>query len=76
MADAMASTPPVVNTAEEVAAIRQLVPTRARILLVTTTFHMRRAQRPFERQGFKVLPFPVNFQARPLGRPPLVYRSW
>ena len=35
-----------------------------RILLVTSAFHMHRAQRLFERQGFKVLPFPVDFQAR------------
>ena len=60
----MASTPPVVNTAEEAAAIRQLLPTGARVLLVTSAFHMRRAQRLFERQGLKVLPFPVDFQAR------------
>ena len=67
----MASTPPVVNTAEEAVAIRRLLdrsktasapPTR--ILLVTSAFHMRRAQRLFERQGFEVEPFPVDFQAR------------
>ena len=74
-AAAMASTPPVVNTAEEAAAIRQLLPARARILLVTSAFHMRRAQRLFERQGLNVLPFPVDFQARgrwagPLWRDP------
>ena len=63
-AAAMASTPPVVNTAEEAAAIRKLLPARARILLVTSAFHMRRAQRLFERQGLQVLPFPVDFQAR------------
>ena len=63
-AEAMASTPSVVNTAEEAAAIRQLLPRRSRILLVTSAFHMRRAQRLFERQGLKVLPFPVDFQAR------------
>ena len=71
----MASTPPVVNTAEEAAAIRQLLPARARILLVTSAFHMHRAQRLFERQSLKVLPFPVDFQARgrwagPLWRDP------
>ena len=68
-------TPPVVNTAEEAAAIRQLLPTGARILMVTSAFHMRRAQRLFERQGLNVLPFPVDFQARgrwagPLWRDP------
>ena len=61
---AVASTPSVVNTAEEAAAIRQPLPGRLLILLVTSAFHMRRAQRLFERQGLKVLPFPVDFQAR------------
>ena len=52
----MASTPLVVNTAEEAAAIRNLLPTGARILLVTSAFHMRSAQRLFARQGLMVLP--------------------
>ena len=60
----MTSTPPVVNTAEEAAAVRQLLPERSRILLVTSAFHMHRAQRLFERQGLVVQPFPVDFQAR------------
>ncbi|WP_114993546.1 YdcF family protein [Synechococcus sp. UW179A] len=69
-AAAMQSTPPVVNTAEEAVAIRQLLQPSdrstisPRILLVTSAFHMRRAQRLFERQGLKVVPFPVDFQAR------------
>ena len=69
-ANAMASTSPVVNTAQEAIAIRQLLQrshssaTTTRILLVTSAFHMRRAQRLFERQGLLVLPFPVDFQAR------------
>ena len=64
-ADAIASTPPVRNTAEEAAAIRALLPPDpSRVLLVTSAFHMRRAQRLFERQGMTVRPFPVDFQAR------------
>ena len=62
---AMESTPPVRNTAEEAIAIRARLPDASpRVLLVTSAFHMRRAQRLFERQGMKVLPFPVDFQAR------------
>jgi len=73
---AMASTPPVVNTAEEAVAIRRLLmagstgqpsdqdASSGRIILVTSAFHMRRAQRLFERQGLVVQPFPVDFQAR------------
>ena len=73
---AMASTPPVVNTAEEARAIRRLLPaSQSRVLLVTSAFHMRRSQRLFERQGLQVLTFPVDFQARgrwagPLWRDP------
>ena len=64
---AISSTPPVLNTAGEAVAIRRLLPARqSRVLLVTSAFHMRRAQRLFERQGMQVVPFPVDFQA--LGR--------
>ena len=64
-ASAMASTPTVVNTADEARAVRALLPGRdRRILLVTSAFHMRRAQRLFEREGLRVVPFPVDFQAR------------
>ena len=46
-------------------AVRTLLPDASpRVLLVTSAFHMRRAQRMFERQGFTVLPFPVDFKAR------------
>ena len=75
-AAAMASTPPVLNTADEAVAIRRLLPARqSRVLLVTSAFHMRRAQRLFESQGLQVLPFPVDFKARgrwagPLWRDP------
>ena len=35
---------------------------RPRIILVTSAFHMRRAKMLFERKGFEVDPFPVDFQ--------------
>ena len=60
----MASTPPVVNTAEARAVAALLRRDERRVLLVTSAFHMRRAQRLFEREGLKVLPFPVDFKAR------------
>ena len=64
-AAAMESTGPVVNTAEEAAAIRMLLPSASqRVLLVTSAFHMQRARRLFERQGMTVLPWPVDFKAR------------
>ena len=69
---AMASTPPVLNTADEAVAIRLLLPGgKYRVLLVTSAFHMHRSQRLFERQGLHVLPFPVDFQARGLWAGPL-----
>lgn len=71
-ATVIASTPPVINTSEEAIAIRRVferIPSppsvsSKRILLVTSAFHMRRAKRLFERQGFQVFPYPVDFQAR------------
>ena len=55
----------VTNTAQEAKAIRRLLPQdQPRVLLVTSAFHMRRAQVMFERQGLTVLPYPVDFQAR------------
>ena len=79
----MASTPPVVNTAEEAATIRRLLspPSSSlsaaspRILLVSSAFHMRCAQCLSDRQGLMVLPFSVDCQARgrwagPLWRDP------
>ena len=66
----MASTPPVVNIAEEAIAIRQLLQRSkssfisTNILLFTGAFDMRPAQCLFERQGLMVLPFLVDFQAR------------
>ena len=86
--NAIAVTPAVVNTAEEAAQVRNLfdaidgatpsseATTEApKILLVTSAFHMRRAKRLFEHQGFAVVPFPVDFQTRgawagPLWRDP------
>ncbi|MGQ3684434.1 MAG: YdcF family protein [Candidatus Loosdrechtia sp.] len=53
----------VVNTAEEANAVADLFGgEKKRILLVTSAFHMRRARLLFERAGFEVAPFPVDFQ--------------
>jgi uncharacterized SAM-binding protein YcdF (DUF218 family) len=66
------ATRPARNTAEEarvVAALlgeRHVVPAGrsgpARILLVTSAFHMARARTLFQRAGIAVTPFPVEFQ--------------
>ena len=60
---ALASTARVVNTAEEAVAVAALLPPRAPVILVTSAFHMKRAQRLFERRGLRVIPYPVDFQA-------------
>lgn len=61
-----------VNTEEEARTVASLIAqrnavgagqgARPHILLVTSAFHMRRAQRLFEQSGFNVTPFPVDFK--------------
>lgn len=57
------STARVRNTAEEATAIAALLPRGSSVVLVTSAFHLPRAVRLFERQGLRVIPFPVDFQA-------------
>ena len=57
----------VVNTAQEAEAVAALLRDEglgdgAHVLLVTSAFHIPRAQAVFERQAFRVTPFPVDFQ--------------
>lgn len=71
-AQSMLTTGVVVNTAEEAAAVAEILSqrpgvgttqgARPQVLLVTSAFHMPRAQRLFERVGLAVTPFPVDFQ--------------
>lgn len=56
------STVRVRNTAEEARAVSDLLPRGSGVVLVTSAFHMPRAQRLFERRGLRVIPFPVDFQ--------------
>lgn len=51
------------NTAQEAVAVRAML-TESKILLVTSAFHMQRAKQQFERQGFEVSAFPVDFRVR------------
>ncbi len=49
------------------------------LLLVTSAFHMPRAQALFEKQGFKVHPFPVDFQvsaAKEVGLMSFLPQAW
>ena len=63
--EAIFTTGRVSNTAEEALEIKRsfnLSGSSSKILLVTSAFHMQRAKRQFERQGFIVHPFPVDFK--------------
>ena len=51
----------VVNTAVEAVAVRELISPSKRIILVTSAFHMYRAKRLFEKQGFIVIPYKVDY---------------
>ena len=53
----------VENTDQEAKAIKKLLSEdKSKVLLVTSAFHMPRAQIVFEAAGMNVVPFPVDFQ--------------
>ena len=53
----------VENTADEALAVKELISPSERIILVTSAYHMYRAQRLFEKQGFIVTPYKVDYKA-------------
>ena len=55
----------VENTADEAVAVKELTSPSKRIIIVTSAFHMYRAKRLFEKQGFEVIPYKVDHK---LGR--------
>ena len=50
------------NTYEESIAVTKLIPNNSSIILVTSAFHMDRSKYLFEKQGFEVTPYPVDFK--------------
>jgi len=52
----------VENTAEEAVAVNELISPSKRIILVTSAYHMYRAQRLFEKQGFEVILYKVDYK--------------
>ena len=53
----------VQNTADEAHAVAQVLePSKIRIILVTSAFHMNRAKALFDKQGFEVFSYPVDFK--------------
>ena len=68
-ASALSTTSKAGNTEQEAEGVAQLLdvgksPTAPRILLVTSAYHMSRAEMLFRRAGLEVIPFPVDFQTK------------
>ena len=53
----------VENTADEAVAVKELISPSKKIILVTSAYHMYRAKKLFEKQGFVVIPLKVDFKA-------------
>jgi uncharacterized SAM-binding protein YcdF (DUF218 family) len=56
-------TPAVENTAQEAKAVAAMLERGAEIILVTSAFHMPRAEALFREAGLEVTPWPVDFRA-------------
>jgi len=52
----------VENTADEAKAVRELIGSEKKIILVTSAFHMYRAKKLFEKQGFNIVHYKVDFK--------------
>jgi uncharacterized SAM-binding protein YcdF (DUF218 family) len=52
----------VENTADESVAVKELISPSKRIILVTSAYHMYRAKRLFEKQGFILIPYKVDYK--------------
>lgn len=50
------------NTAQEAEGVKKLLPAGAKIILVTSAFHLPRAQRIFDEAGFSVAGYPVDIK--------------
>ena len=52
----------VQNTDQEAKAIKEILTENAKIILVTSAFHMPRAEKVFKAANINLIPFPVDFQ--------------
>jgi uncharacterized SAM-binding protein YcdF (DUF218 family) len=50
------------NTADESVAVKELISPSKRIILVTSAYHMYRTKRLFEKQGFILIPYKVDYK--------------
>ncbi len=53
----------VQNTYEEANVIYHLIDNKSKIILVTSAFHMKRAELLFKKHTFNVFPYPVDFKS-------------
>ena len=53
----------VENTADEAVAVKELISPNKRIILVTSAYHMYRAKKLFEKEGFEVNPYKVDYKS-------------
>jgi uncharacterized SAM-binding protein YcdF (DUF218 family) len=53
----------VVNTADESFAVNKLISPNKKIILVTSAYHMYRARKLFEGEGFFVIPYKMDYKA-------------
>ena len=63
LSDKIFVTKDVENTADEAVAVKELISPNKRIILVTSAYHMYRAKTLFEKQGFIVNPYKVDYKA-------------
>ena len=50
------------NTADEAVAVKELISPSKRIILVISAYHMYRAKRLFEKVGFEVIAYKVDYK--------------
>ena len=53
----------VQNTNDEARAVAKILPRNSKIILVTSAFHMPRAEKVFQNQNLKVVPYAVDFRS-------------
>ena len=53
----------VENTADEAVAVKELISPSKRIILVTSAYHIYRAKKLFEKQGFEVITYKVDYKS-------------
>ena len=51
------------NTFDEAKSVSNIIPKNSSIILVTSAFHMKRAEFLFNNYNFVVFPFPVDFNS-------------